>query len=189
MQSILRNLLFGILVATTYSEVAVADEPPQSLERGARLYSENCGRCHNARGPSEYDDRQWPIVVTHMRVLAGLPGDQARAIESFLRASNNPPPRPAPSRAVEDEPSTLDGETLFQQFGCRGCHVVGGSGGTIGPSLDGLFERRDEAWIHDQVQNPKKNNPKSVMPQFNLSDEQVRAIIEVLRRANSTDSD
>ena len=73
-----------------------------------------------------------------MRVIAGLPGDQARAVEAFLRASNNPPARVVRTRA----PSGLSGKELIQRFGCRGCHRISGQGGTIGPSLAGIFDRR-----------------------------------------------
>ncbi len=60
--------------------------------RGAKYYSDNCARCHNARAPTEHRDRDWSIIITHMRITAGLPGQQARDIYAFMAASNNPPP-------------------------------------------------------------------------------------------------
>jgi len=114
-----------------------------------------------------------------MRVIAGLPGDQAREIEAFLRASNNPPLRVAARRTPSKK---LSGEQLLQQYGCRGCHQIEGVGGTIGPSLDKLFERRDEAWVRTQILRPRSHNPKTVMPELRLSDDEVTAIILELRR-------
>jgi len=35
----------------------------------------------------------------------------------------------------------LVGKDLFKALGCRGCHLVGGSGGSLGPALDGLDKR------------------------------------------------
>jgi len=171
-------LCVGLLMVVPFA--ALATEPVEEIPnfaRGASLYSANCGRCHNARGPGEYSDGSWPIIVTHMRVIAGLPGDQAREIEAFLRASNNPPKRVV---ARKVPPATLSGEQLLQQYGCRGCHIIEGVGGTIGPSLDGLFERRNEAWVHAQIQRPKENNPKTLMPEFGLTDAEVSLIISVL---------
>lgn len=159
-----------------------AEEAPD-FARGARLYSANCGRCHNPRGPSEYSDAEWPLIVTHMRVTAGLPGAQARAIQAFLVASNNPPLPPVPAAPAPGPAPAASGEDLIAQFGCRGCHEIGGQGGAVGPSLDGILQRRDEAWIRAQIQRPREHNPKTVMPQLNLSDQQVAAIIEALRRA------
>ncbi len=168
-------LWIGASFATLAAE---ADEIP-TFARGASLYSANCGRCHNARGPGEYSDGTWPLVVTHMRVVAGLPGDQAREIEAFLRASNNPPVRVA-ARKAPIEKLKLSGEQLLKQYGCRGCHKIAGDGGTIGPSLEGVFERRDEAWVRTQIKQPRANNPKTVMPDMGLTDAEVSRIMSVL---------
>ena len=107
-----------------------------------------------------------------MRVIAGLPGDQARAIQHFLLVSNNPPPR-AVAAAVRP---TLPGAERIQRGGCRGCHGIGGSGGTIGPNLADLFERRSEDWIRKQIQNPRQHDPKTVMPELGLNDAEVTAM-------------
>lgn len=171
---LLAILLIGSPIATLAAEPG--DEVP-NFARGAGLYSANCGRCHNARGPGEFSDATWPLIVTHMRVIAGLPGDQAREIEAFLRASNNPP---AHATAKQTPSQKLSGEQLVQQYGCRGCHKIKGSGGTIGPSLDGLSERREEAWVRRQIQRPRENNPKTIMPEFGLSDAEVARLVSVI---------
>ena len=59
---------------------------PQSA--GARLWAENCIRCHNIRTPASLSDRQWQIVVHHMRLRAGLTGEQQQDILRFLQAAN-----------------------------------------------------------------------------------------------------
>lgn len=182
----MRRLLPSLLLTIAFvaSPLLASDaEEDSAYARGARLYSANCGRCHNPRGPSEYSDREWPIVVTHMRVIAGLPGDQARAIQAFLQASNNPPRPRAPETPKLRAAPVASGEDLITQFGCRGCHEIGGQGGAVGPSLDGVFERRNEEWLRTQIQRPREHNPKTVMPQPDLGDQQVTAIIEALRRA------
>lgn len=174
------TILMTVFAAALLTIPISASDEPQDYARGASLYSGNCGRCHNARGPGEYSDRDWPLIITHMRVIAGLPGDQARAVEAFLRASNNPPMRTAVARA----PSGLSGEELIQSLGCRGCHEIAGQGGSIGPSLKGIFDRRDEDWVRDQIQRPRTNNPRTVMPEFGINDADARAIAEALRRMN-----
>lgn len=173
--------IFWLVILISVPFVAVAAEPVDeapNFARGASLYSANCGRCHNPRGPGEFSDGTWPMIVTHMRVIAGLPGDQAREIEAFLRASNNPP-----RRAVAQKVSSLklSGEQLLQQYGCRGCHQIEGNGGTIGPSLDGLFKRREESWVRIQIQRPKEHNAKSIMPDFGLTDADVSRIMSALK--------
>ena len=176
------SLALLVVLATCIALPGVAQDAVPDFARGASLYSANCGRCHNARGPSEFSDRAWPLIMTHMRVVAGLPGDQARAIEAFLVASNNPPAR----RAHTVMPLDASGAELIDQYGCRGCHRIGAQGGTIGPSLNDVFERRTEAWLQNQIQRPLEHNPRSPMPDFGLNDKQVRAIVDALRRAGST---
>lgn len=40
------------------------------------------------RDPKSKTDAQWQVVVTHMRLRAGLEGQQARDILTFLQGSN-----------------------------------------------------------------------------------------------------
>lgn len=61
---------------------------PAQFARGAKAWSENCGRCHNLRDPKEFSDKNWHIIVNHMRTLAPLPGGMARDIRAFLERSN-----------------------------------------------------------------------------------------------------
>ncbi len=65
-----------------------AKTDPAQLARGAKAWSDNCGRCHNLRAPKELTDEEWDVSVTHMRVRANLPGDLADDIIEFLKASN-----------------------------------------------------------------------------------------------------
>lgn len=56
--------------------------------RGAKAWADNCSRCHGMRDPKEFSDRQWKVVTTHMRLRAGLDGQQVRDITVFLQGSN-----------------------------------------------------------------------------------------------------
>ena len=79
-----------IAVQATQITSAVAQEIEQKgdLGRGAGLWSQNCARCHNMRDPKEFRDDLWKPIVTHMRIRAGLTGQDARDILVFLQASN-----------------------------------------------------------------------------------------------------
>ncbi len=52
---------------------------------GARLWAENCVRCHNLRPLDSYTDSEWEVAVHHMRVRANLTAEEHRAILSFLK--------------------------------------------------------------------------------------------------------
>lgn len=76
-----------VAVAEPAAEEARNDKQP-SVARGAKAWAEHCGRCHNYRSPDELRDNEWEVSVTHMRLVANLPGDMARDILAFLQASN-----------------------------------------------------------------------------------------------------
>ena len=59
-----------------------------AFARGAKAWANNCARCHGMRDPKDETDRQWKVVMTHMRLRAGLDGQQVRDITVFLQGSN-----------------------------------------------------------------------------------------------------
>ena len=77
--------------------------------------------------------------------------------------------------------SDIPGAQLIESKACRGCHMIGGQGGSVGPVLDTVFDRRDEKWIREQIKNPRSHNPRTVMPAIGLSDAEVSAVLEELR--------
>ena len=64
---------------------------PASLvveKSGAQLWTDNCMRCHNLRGPETYSATQWEVAVHHMRLRANLTGQEARKITEFLKSAS-----------------------------------------------------------------------------------------------------
>lgn len=59
-----------------------------AFARGAQAWADTCARCHAMHDPKSRTDAQWRVVVTHMRLRAGLDGQQARDILAFLQASD-----------------------------------------------------------------------------------------------------
>lgn len=80
---------FAFLILAAAPVDAEEDAPDQQqISRGAKAWSENCNRCHNTRDPKELKDYEWEVSVMHMRKIGNLPGEVARDIEAFLKASN-----------------------------------------------------------------------------------------------------
>lgn len=77
-------------------------------------------------------------------------------------------------------PGPQAGQRLFTAKGCQGCHSLGGKGGTLGPALDQVAARHDSQWIITHFRNPAAVTPGSIMPQFNLSEQENRALTEFL---------
>ncbi|MBI4186871.1 MAG: c-type cytochrome [Chloroflexi bacterium] len=70
------------------------------------------------------------------------------------------------------------GEILYQKQGCASCHAINGTGGTIGPDLAGLSERRTLSWVHKYLEDPLSTKPDSAMPGYlgTISHEEVEAV-------------
>lgn len=58
---------------------------PAKKLSGVELYAIHCNRCHPERYPVELNETQWKTIMVHMRVRAGLPADQTRAIMKYLQ--------------------------------------------------------------------------------------------------------
>ena len=56
---------------------------------GSELWSENCGRCHNAPAGSVYTSDQWDVIGTHMRMRAHVTASETRKIVEFLQSAKN----------------------------------------------------------------------------------------------------
>ncbi len=81
-----------LLATTTLLNTGFAAEKPNTeggdAARGAKSWVDNCMRCHNARDPKELRDDQWITTTYHMRIRAGLTGQETRDIIAFLQMSN-----------------------------------------------------------------------------------------------------
>jgi len=77
-------------------------------------------------------------------------------------------------------PSAAEGQRLFQQKGCIGCHSIGGQGGKVGPALDDVGLRRKPEWIIRHFRDPQVVTPGTVMPKFGFTEAEARALTEFL---------
>lgn len=78
----------AVTLATAFLLLPQMGAAQQSAADGVRLWSQNCGRCHNFRPAEERSDREWTTIVAHMRARANLTKSAAEAILAFLQSSN-----------------------------------------------------------------------------------------------------
>ncbi|HZD41120.1 MAG TPA: c-type cytochrome, partial [Terriglobales bacterium] len=78
----------------------------------------------------------------------------------------------------EDAPLLAEGQRLFEQVGCTGCHLVKGYENIprIGPSLLKVSAKVDPSWIVHWIENPHKFRPRTRMPNFDLKEADAVAI-------------
>ena len=70
----------------------------------------------------------------------------------------------APSAFARSKAESL----LRDQLPCLGCHKLKGEGGTIGPDLTTVRERRSSAYIAAMVADPQRVVPGSAMPRTRM---------------------
>lgn len=194
-----RRISIGLTVLILAAPLTMEAQDPQQnqVARGAAVYGNMCGRCHNPRSPLERDDRDWVTIINHMRVRGNLTGDQVRAVLAFLQATNSNPNQRSPIAAAglagdarhiaaTDAPISTDprlvsaGRLLMTQKACIGCHVFQGTGGNVGPGLDDITRRKDVRFLREKLIDPTSDNATSMMPNFGLTSEEIEAILAFL---------
>jgi mono/diheme cytochrome c family protein len=176
MRTLALTFMGGLVLAGLQPAVA------QDVAAGAAVYGRECGRCHAPRAAVEFSDREWHVIMQHMRVIAEMPTRQTREVLAFLQASNGANTAEAAAQAPAAEPAagSADAPGTIAQMGCLGCHAIAGNGGNLGPSLDGVGARRSAEYLSRKLQNPRFDNPQSIMPAAGLSDAQRTRIVEYL---------
>lgn len=69
--------------------------------------------------------------------------------------------------------------TIFDQS-CTACHSLAGNGGSVGPALDGIGNRRDRNYLISWLQDPTKIKADSKMPNLHLAEEDILALADFL---------
>jgi ubiquinol-cytochrome c reductase cytochrome b subunit len=80
----------------------------------------------------------------------------------------------------EMSPDFVNGAQTFVGNACASCHKVNGIGGDIGPSLNGLANRRNVGWVEAHFIAPRKLSPGSIMPPYHFTDKDERDLTSYL---------
>ena len=176
------NIIFSLVViaVSAFSAHAQHVEDPSLVAKGAKVYSENCARCHNARPAEEYSKKEWSVVIPHMRAKAHMTGKEALAVEAFLASTLTADVRNEAGYAKANAPKR-SGAELVTQFGCQGCHQIKGEGGKLGPALDDVVSNKGETFVLEKLMNPKFNNAASAMPKYPMNKVDMKAIVDFLK--------
>jgi cytochrome c5 len=186
--------LVSILVSILYLTSLNAQSYPEKgdFAKGAKTWSETCARCHNMRDPKDLRDDQWVTTVFHMRVRAGLTGQQTRDILTFLQESNNNAQKTVVSHTVTatEKPSGLSGEQIYMQT-CIACHGGNGVGTVPGApdftKSDNPLSQSDEVLVTHIVEGFKTPGSPMAMPpkggNSKLTTEDVKAVVKYMKDA------
>lgn len=108
MQHSCRMKFFSIIIgtlslATIQIEGFCKEAALNDIANGAKIWADNCARCHNPRSATEFPKDSWQTIMMHMRLQAGLTGQEARDVLEFLVPEFAPSPEPAASTQVKGE--------------------------------------------------------------------------------------
>ncbi|NIP80580.1 MAG: cytochrome c, partial [Gemmatimonadetes bacterium] len=74
------SLLSALALALALAPATLGAQDAAATADGARVWANNCTRCHNARPSQERTDAQWQTIVLHMRARANLTRADARLV-------------------------------------------------------------------------------------------------------------
>nr|BFD60163.1 hypothetical protein CKG001_22700 [Bdellovibrio sp. CKG001]BFD63575.1 hypothetical protein BdHM001_22560 [Bdellovibrio sp. HM001] len=183
-------------------------EMTPEVVRGKHLFDRNnCMGCHTILGEGAYYapeltkvwERRGEIFIKSMlrdpqamypkdRKMTNyhFTEDEINDLTAFLRwvgtmDLNGFPPKPDLAQPVKAESVHLamTQPAVYGQV-CVACHTLQGSGGTVGPALDGIGTRRDSEYLTSWLKDPFVLKSDSKMPKLPLTDEQIQELVAYL---------
>jgi putative heme-binding domain-containing protein len=158
-------LLCASAVFAQQEEIKNPRTSPADVKQGEKTFRSHCSPCHGFRG----EGGRGPNLATGefyhgssdaallQNISSGIPGtempglfysaDRIWQIVAYLR-SLNAGAAPAPAADV------AQGQKLFTEKGCGGCHRVNGNGGRMGPDLSAAGKTRSRDYLRQSIVDP-----------------------------------
>jgi len=191
--TLLITFISSLLVLATTNVNAQSYPESGDFAKGAQTWADNCSRCHNMRDPKDLRDDQWITTVYHMRIRAGLTGQQTRDILTFLQQSNNKTVEVKKAKENKEANSEvvssgLTGEQIYTQT-CIACHGGNGAGMVPGapnfPSKDSPLTKSDAELIKNITNGFQTPGSPMAMPakggNAQLNAEDIRNVLKYIR--------
>jgi cbb3-type cytochrome oxidase cytochrome c subunit len=81
---------------------------------------------------------------------------------------------------IEGKGDPENGGRLFAEYECQSCHPLHGTGDAIGPELERVSEKVNRRWLLNYLKNPAALTPKTRMPNYLLSDQEILDLTDYL---------
>ncbi len=165
----IKNKIIVLFFASLTPQISIAFDFPEKgdFQQGAKIWAENCGRCHNIRSANELRDDQWITTVFHMRIRAGLTGQESRDVLTFLQGSNTNIVNTAITTNSSNSASNLTGKDIYTQT-CIACHGADGTGGLPGvpnfTNKNGRLAKTDDVLIQHITKGFRTPGSAMAMP-------------------------
>jgi cytochrome c oxidase cbb3-type subunit III len=160
--------LAGLLSAMANFAVAQTFTPPGS---GKQLFDGLCQDCHGANGvgdeaPALNQALGMDDTALHKIIADGIPDrgmprvrrmteEEVAVLVSYVRSLNRGAPITVAGNAEK-------GGAVYQRLACASCHTIAGQGGTFGPELTKVGQRRSPGYLRKVVLDPGSVRTKGV---------------------------
>lgn len=184
-------LVLLLLLTSAAAQSTFAFDFPEEgdVVKGSKAWADNCARCHNMRSPSDLRDDEWITSAFHMRVRAGLTGQETRDILTFLQASNGKVVNKTTTETHIEVTSTGASGKQIYESNCVACHGPDGKGSLPGvPDFtvsNGSLLKSDGELLSNIINGFQ--SPGSLMPMpprggnSNLSEADIQAVLNYLK--------
>ncbi len=170
-----------------YSE-ALGDRKKNGVwERRHKFADFGCTVCHDGQGrglKTHYghgEDHYWPDPMLGFVTQVGWRKDYEPKLKGkeYLQANCA---QCHTEGSFASTPLVAEGRRLFFSSNCYGCHRIEGlSDGTMGPDLTESGKKFKVDYLWESIADPRANLATSVMPQFQLTEAQTRALVVFLK--------
>ena len=113
----------------------------------------------------------WGSTLAAIVVFLGLTIDSHRQFPTLTNAENI-------------TPEVVDGMNVWHKYNCINCHTLFGEGAYYAPDLTKITQHRSEAYLAAYMRDPgafyDEQRHRRLMPQQNLSDEEIANLIKFL---------
>ena len=145
------------------------------------LQKYGCTTCHEGQGPAVNSVKQAHGEVEYWEtpLLRGTKV-QSNCVSCHLNV-----------QPLKEAPVLAQGQRLFEQIGCTGCHLAKGYEDIpkIGPSLRRVSAKVDPSWMVRWIQNPHVFRPRTRMPNFAFREGEAVAIASYLWSVSKQEGD
>src|SRR3954454_15548999 len=156
-------------------------------ERRHKFSDFGCTVCHDGQGRgldtlySHGEDEFWPEPLLGYVTQPNWRKDFAAKLKGDAYMEANCAQCHTESNFA-GTPHVNRGRQLFYSMNCYGCHKIEGmSEGTLGPDLSEAGKRFKVDYLWESIVEPRANLATSFMPQFNVNEDDVRALVIFLK--------
>ena len=187
----IKVFLFSALISQPV--LALEDAKSGDFAEGSKTWSENCARCHNIRSPSDLRDDQWITSVFHMRIRAGLTGQETRDVLKFLQETNaniHVVNRETELSVSSQNQVATTGREIYEN-NCLACHGTDGNGNLPGvpdfTDSQGPLNKSDAVLLNSIINGLQSQDGLMPMPARGgnsaLSNTDLSAVLEYIKNS------